>query len=149
VAIMGFTGATGHVWKTMDAGTTWIDFTGDTVSLPDAPVNTLLVDSSTGTLYAGTDVGVFETSTSAPMWNEVGPAPGSGESGFLPNVAVTGLALFNSENRRLLRASTYGRGMWQADLNPIPDFQIAVSDADQTIFLGPTPTFHGTLSAIN
>src|SRR5258708_30708529 len=62
VGLMGFSTPsypTSHVWKTANAGTSWVDWTG----LPDAPVNALLVGSQTGLVYAGTDVGVFGSST--------------------------------------------------------------------------------------
>jgi hypothetical protein len=64
-------------------------------------------------------------------------------------VAVTALALFNSGGQKLLRASTYGRGIWQFDLIATPDFQIAVSNTPLTAFAGTTPTFTGTVTAVN
>src|ERR1700736_3636989 len=43
VTIMGF--HVSHVWKTSNAGASWIDFTGTLPNnLPDAPANALLVD---------------------------------------------------------------------------------------------------------
>jgi uncharacterized membrane protein len=108
LGIMGF--HVSHVWKTTSGGTAWVDFTGN---LFDAPVNALLVDAAAGTVYAGTDVGVFASSTVAPNWSEVGPSPGSNKPGFLPNVAVTALHIFNPGANRRLRASTYGRGLWE------------------------------------
>ena len=51
--------------------------------------------SQTGLIYAGTDVGVFVSSTSAASWMEVGPEPGPGTSGFLPNAPVTALQLLS------------------------------------------------------
>ena len=110
VTVMGFTGGTGHVWKTTNAGTSWMDFTAN---LPDAPVNAVVVDPASAKVYVATDVGVFLSSTSAAAWTELGPVPGGNQTGFLPNVAVTALALFNSGGQNLLRASTYGRGIWQ------------------------------------
>jgi len=113
VGIMGFN--TSHVWKTTDAGGTgqtsdWTDWTGN---LPDSPVNALLVDSSVSPsqIYAGTDVGIFVSSTTSASWTEVGPAPGSG-SGYLPNVPVSAIQLFNSGGTKALEVSTYGRGIW-------------------------------------
>ena len=122
-AVMGF--HVSHVWKTMDGGVSWTDFTAN---LPDAPANALLVDPGltpdAGILYVGTDVGVFASSTGAANWVEVGPSPESINTGFLPNVAVTALHIFNPGGARRLRASTYGRGMWElAGFNlsrPIP-----------------------------
>ena len=85
----------------------------------------------------------------AAAWTELGPSSSSQQSGFLPNVAVTALALFNSGGQKLLRASTYGRGVWQFNLIATPDFQIAVSNTPLTAFVGTTPTFNGTITAVN
>ncbi|HET9410002.1 MAG TPA: sialidase family protein [Candidatus Sulfotelmatobacter sp.] len=142
VAIMGFTGSAGHVWKTTNAGSTWSDFTAN---LPDSPANAVVVDPA-GIVFVGTDVGVFESSTSSASWNEVGPSTASGQSGFLPNVAVTALAIFNSGGQKLLRASTYGRGVWQFNL--LPSFLMAITNSPQTIFPSQSATFAGTVTAL-
>ena len=76
-------------------------------------------------------------------------SPQGGTAGFLPNVAVTGLALFNSSTQKLLRASTYGRGVWQFSLVVVPDFQIAVSNTPLIAFPGTTPAFTGTVTALD
>jgi hypothetical protein len=146
VTVMGFTGGPGHVWQTTNAGVNWTDFTGTfTSALPDSPVNAVLVDPVAHVVYVGTDVGVFQSSTASPVWGEVGPMSSGGQAGFLPNVAVTALALFNSGGQKILRASTYGRGVWQAYL--APGFEIAVSNATQTVFVGQLVTFNGTLTS--
>jgi hypothetical protein len=154
VGIMGFTAVVGsstgpgHVWQTTNAGANWTDFTGTGANaLPDSPVNAVLVDPIAHIIYAGTDVGVFESSTSAPAWSEVGPAPG--QSGFLPNVAVTALNLFNSGGQKLLVASSYGRGVWQFNLANMPDFEIEVPDSLLIAFPGTSPVFNGTLTALD
>ena len=150
VTVMGFTGGSGHVWQTMNAGSTWIDFTGTgTNALPDSPANTVVVDHGAHIVYVGTDVGVFQSPTSAAAWTEVGPIPSPLAAGFLPNVAVTALALFNSGGQKLLRASTYGRGVWQFNPLATPDFQIAVSNTPLTAFLGTSTNFSGTITALN
>lgn len=143
VTIMGFTGGPGHVWKTTNAGASWTDFTG--IGLPDQPVSAVVIDASASNIYVGTDVGVFGSSTSSANWTEVGPP--TGQAGFLPNVAVTALGIFNSGGQKLLRASTYGRGVWQWNL--APDFQMAVSNSPLTVVLGKTATFKGTITAVN
>jgi hypothetical protein len=152
VTVMGFTSppgstsATGHVWQTTNAGATWTDFTGN---LPDAPVNAVVIDSTNANVYVGTDVGVFVSSTASANWTEVGPAPGPSQSGFLPNVAVTALGLFNSGGQELLRASTYGRGIWQFNLNTTPSYQLTISNSPLTAFSGQLPGFTGTANAVN
>lgn len=151
VTVMGFTGGPGHVWQTINAGASWADFTGSAPNnLPDSPTNAVVVDQTAHVVYVGTDVGVFQSSTSAPVWSEVGPnSTTTGASGFLPDVAVTALSIFNSGGQKLLRASTYGRGVWQFDLNATPDFEIAISNTPFTAFVGSTATLDGTLTALN
>jgi len=146
VGIMGF--HTAHVWKTTNAGGSWTDFTAN---LPDAPVNAIVVDAGTsltnGTVYAGTDVGVFSTSTGGANWTEVGPS--AGQQGFLPNVAVTSLKVFNAAGLKRLRAGTYGRGIWEWNLITTPDFQVSVANNPLTTFPGQRANFAGTIDAIN
>ena len=146
VTVMGFTGGTGHIWKTANAGAMWTDFTGN---LPDSPVNAIVVYPGLSQVYVATDVGVFGSSTSTASWTELGPNPSTDQPGFLPNVSVTALAVFNSGGQQLLRASTYGRGIWQFNLVITPDFQMSVSNSPLTVFLGQTTTFSGTVSALN
>ena len=149
VGIMGFSTPgfpTSHVWKTANAGASWTDWTGTgSAELPDAPVNALLVDAQAGLVYAGTDVGIFVSATSAPSWTEVGPRPGPGVSGFLPNAPVTALQLFNYAGTKTLVASTYGRGIW--NYNVSAHYTNVVSNSPQTAFPTQTATFNGTLTA--
>jgi len=140
VTVMGFTGGPGHVWQTSNAGTTWTDWTGfgGAAPLPDSPVNAVVVDPVAQIVYVGTDVGVFQNSTPSPQWSELG---GSTES--LPNVAVTALAIFNSPCQKLLRASTYGRGVWQFNLpltDSNPGFCLTESSPFPTVNSGSTTT---------
>ncbi len=146
VTVMGFTGGGGHVWQTTNAGASWTDFTAN---LPDSPVNAVVVYPPMSQVYVATDVGVFGSSTSAASWTELGPTSSTDQPGFLPNVAVTALAVFNSGGQQLLRASTYGRGIWQFNLVITPDFEISVSDTPMTAFQGQTATFNGTASALS
>ncbi len=148
VTVMGFTGGPGHVWQTTNAGASWSDYTGvGSNALPDDPVNAVVVDPIAGMIYVGTDLGVFQSPTSGAAWTEVGPT--DQETGFLPNAAVTALAIYNSGGEKLLRASTYGRGIWQFNLAVVPDFEITVPNSPLTAFVGTTPTFSGTLTALD
>jgi hypothetical protein len=152
--IMGFSTPAhpaSHVWKTTNAGASWTDWSGTgATELPDAPVNALLVDSTVtpSQIYAGTDVGVFVSSTSAPSWTEVGPAPGPGVSGFLPDAPVTTLRMFNPDaGTKTLVASTYGRGIWNYALVTSPNYTNVISNSPQTVFPTQTAAFDGTLTA--
>ena len=152
VGIMGFSTTsfpTSHVWQTTNGGFSWTDFTAN---LPDAPVNAVVVDPGAtgvpGRVYVATDVGVFWSFTASASWQELGPAPNSGQAGYLPNVAVTALGIFTrSDSTKLLRASTYGRGLWEFPLTP--DFSISISNTPITIFAGQTPPlFNGAITAL-
>ncbi len=149
VTIMGF--HVSHIWKTTNAGVSWTDFSG--TGLPDSPANAVVVDSgstsSNGMAYIATDVGIFASSTGSAGWTEVGPAPSSGTAGYLPNVSVTALRIFNSGGSKHLRASTYGRGIWDFNLVVTPDFQFGFNTTSQTIFPTQTATYNGTLTALN
>ena len=98
----------GHVFRTTDGGGTWQDISGSGgTALPNAPVNTLLVDPDiANTIFVGTDVGVFRTSDAsqdaATVWTTVGTG--------LPNVIINSLTLRRAS--RILRAATSGRSAW-------------------------------------
>src|SRR5207253_1378490 len=118
-----------HVFKTNDAGTSWLDFSGvGSGTLPDAPANTLVIDGPASMIYVGTDVGVFASSTAAANWTEVGPPAAVAGTGFLPDVPVTKLRISRVGGQVLLRASTYGRGLWEFPLVTSPDYLIGVSN---------------------
>jgi hypothetical protein len=146
VTIMGFN--VSHVWKTITGGASWTDFTAN---LPDAPVNAITIDPGTSpateTIYVGTDAGVFSSSPGLASWTEVGPS--KGQIGFLPNVAVTALVIFNNGGTRRLRAATYGRGIWELNLITTPDFQISVVQNPLATFVGNSAVFNGTITALN
>jgi len=114
-ACAGCGGTPGHVFKTINGGTTWTNISGD---LPDIPVNDLIVDHSSNpafdALYIGTDVGVFscpdpEAATPCTNWTVLGDG--------LPNSPVLGLAMRRSS--RILRAATHGRSMWSIQLTDV------------------------------
>jgi hypothetical protein len=98
----------GHVYRgvSTDAGVTWL-WRDVTSNLPDIPANAIeLLTSLPTTLYLGTDAGVFRTTNGGTSWGPFGDG--------LPSVIVSDLALDDSGT--LLRAATYGRGMWQTRL---------------------------------
>jgi hypothetical protein len=148
VTIMGFN--VSHAWKTTNGGVSWVDFTAN---LPDSPANAVLVDPGsnplTGTVYVATDVGVFSSPTASANWTEVGPSPSSGQPGYLPNVAVTALGMFNDGTDKWLRASTYGRGLWQFPLVTTPDFVFSVSNTPMTVFAGSSAVFQGRIFSLD
>jgi hypothetical protein len=137
--VMGFT--VGHVWRTMNAGMTWANI--DNGVLPDSPANSVVVDPFDSThIFVGNDVGVFETLNQGTSWAEVG-------MGF-PAVPATRLLLFDGNGSRHLRASTYGRGIWDVQLASVAFFSFqAPSGASQTIAAGQTATYNLQISSNN
>lgn len=62
---------------------------------------------------------------------------------FLENFAVTALGVFNTATTKLLRASTYGRGVWQFPLITTPDYVLSVSPNTLTVFGSQPAVFNG------
>lgn len=95
------------VYRSLDSGATWVNISG---SLPNVPVNCIVYDDNNGSpndaLYIGTDIGVFYRDNNTGDWVPF--------STGLPVVEVTDLEI--NESAGLLRASTYGRGIWQTSL---------------------------------
>ena len=101
ISLRGFVGlsgfGTGHVYRTDDAGATWVDIS---TNLPDIPVNAVLVDAaSPDTIYVGTDIGVFVLGADG-SWAPLDQG--------LPNAIVLGLS--QNPATGLLVAATHGRG---------------------------------------
>ena len=113
--IMGFGNST-HLYRSTDFGGQWQDISAN---LPLAPANAVVVDpNDANTVYVATDTGVFVTQSittcaSTNCWSPLGTG--------LPNAPVTTLkaaAQMPTGDGRLgmLRAGTYGRGLWQIPL---------------------------------
>jgi hypothetical protein len=125
LTLMGF--GTSHVFKTTDAGATWIDKNAD---LPDSPANSIALDpTNANVLYVGTDVGVFVSIDDGASWADFGAG--------MPNVPVVKMKTFVSGGVKKLRAATYGRGLWQIDLAS-PDVNFSGSTLSFATVVGRT-----------
>jgi photosystem II stability/assembly factor-like uncharacterized protein len=95
------------VLKSSDGGANWTNVSG---SLPNVPVNCIIYKDNNGNpddaLYIGTDIGVFYRDNNLGDWIPF--------STGLPVVVVTDLEIQASSG--LLRAGTYGRGIWETSL---------------------------------
>jgi hypothetical protein len=79
---------------------------GTGFDLPNVPTSVVRYDPgdlTNNTLYAGTDLGIYRTTDGGQTWHRFGRG--------MPLVKVTDL--FISKTGNLLRAATYGRGMWE------------------------------------
>lgn len=101
-----FSGQTGgqKVYESVNGGGSWIN---RSLGLPNVPANSIVTqpDSPNG-VYLGTDMGVFYRDDYTEGWELYGNG--------LPNVVVTELEVHMGSGT--LRAGTYGRGIWEADL---------------------------------
>lgn len=96
----------GHVFKTVNAGLQWTDISA---GLPNmAVLDILVVPGTVRTLYVATHTGVYSSTDDGSTWTRFGAG--------LPLAHVTGLSLYRPKG--LLRAGTYGRGVWQTSIEP-------------------------------
>lgn len=125
VVVSGF--LTPHVFRTTDGGVTFTNVSG---SLPDSPVNAVVVDpTSRATVIIGTDVGAYLSTDSGTTW--------TGLTTGMPNVAVFDVA-YNANTGTLI-AATHGRGMFRLELDRA--LTLAVVDdgaASDTVPVGTT-----------
>ena len=114
--IMGFATAaapTRHLYRSVDGGATWLNVSSN---LPNAPANSVIVDpNDANTVYVAMDTGIYVTqqiancaTASVNCWSIFGTG--------LPNAPIIQLAAAQTINSGMLRAATYGRGIWQIPL---------------------------------
>jgi hypothetical protein len=115
-----------HVWRgdvPANGPAVWTNVSGSGAgtTLPDIPVNALVIDpSAPDTYYIGTDIAVYRTINGGGAWTQF--------SQGLPNCAIFDLKLHSPT--RLLRVATHGRGMWERklDVGSMPDVDLFVRD---------------------
>jgi hypothetical protein len=108
-----------------DGGVNWTFING---TLPNVPINCIVYDDSPGSaadaLYIGTDIGVFYRDNTLGDWIPF--------SNGLPVVEITDLEVHVTEG--LLRAGTYGRGMWQTTLYSSCPSNISLTASNTAMF---------------
>jgi PKD repeat protein len=106
VTFSGFSNSL-KVYGTSNQGANWTNLSG---SVPNVSVNCITIDNAgNDALYIGTDVGVFFKDATMNIWQPF--------SQGLPNVMVTQLEIYYAGMPApKIRASTYGRGMWESTL---------------------------------
>lgn len=117
------------VYKTTDGGTTWAN---TSTGLPNVPVDCVVYDetSNNDRVFVGTDIGVFYTdNTQGGNWLSFNTG--------LPNVMVYSLDIQQSGN--LLRAGTFGRGLWETQLtSPLGINNISSENASIKVYPNPS-----------
>ena len=102
------------VYISYDAGSSWENYSSN---LPNIPANCVaFYVGDLNPLYVGMDVGVYYIDESQEEWSSF--------MNNLPNVIVNELEIqFDSQ---LIRAGTYGRGLWEASVQiyaPVANFE--------------------------
>jgi len=96
--------ANNKVFNSTNGGTTWSNYS---TGLPNLPTNCITYWNGTKDgLYVGCDVGIYYRDSLSSVWGLY--------STGLPNVSVRDLEIFYPLGK--IRAATFGRGVWEADL---------------------------------
>jgi hypothetical protein len=97
-----------RVLVSSDAGAT---FTNISANLPAIVARTIAIDDQTPRgIYVGMNIGVYFKEESATNW--------ASYMSSLPLVAINELEIQKSSGK--IRVATYGRGVWETDLVPLP-----------------------------
>ena len=97
----------GHLYKSTDAGVSWIGTDG---GLPDAPFFTLAVNPDNPlNLWLAGDLGLFVSMDGGASWTM--------DSSGLPVVPINYLKIVRDSRGLALYAFTHGRGLWRAFLS--------------------------------
>ncbi len=117
VSLSGFDNGD-KVYISEDAGDTWTNYSSN---LPNIPANCVVFASGNlNPLYVGMDVGIYYIDNGLTEWTAFMDG--------LPNVIVMEMEI--NLDAQLIRAGTYGRGLWETDLVMYePEAQF---EADQT-----------------
>lgn len=92
------------VYSSEDGGNTWSNYS---TGLPNVPANCIIIENgSKSGLYLGTDMGVYYRNRDMDEWINF--------SNDLPIVIVNELEIFYPA--AMIRAGTYGRGLWESEL---------------------------------
>jgi PKD repeat protein/photosystem II stability/assembly factor-like uncharacterized protein len=98
-----------NIYYSSNKGASWTDISG---TLPNVSMNCIVIDSSSqGNIYVGSDMGVFFKGHWMSDWVSF--------NGGMPYTAeVTELEIYYHEDRSksVIRAATYGRGLWSSPL---------------------------------
>lgn len=108
VAFSGYS-ATEKLFVSTDGGQNWMNISNN---LPNLPANALAFQAnSNGGLYVGMDVGIYyidSTLSSFVAYDE-----------DLPNAPISDLVIHEGTSH--IKAATFGRGVWVADLFTVPE----------------------------
>ncbi|MEO6883981.1 MAG: PKD domain-containing protein, partial [Bacteroidia bacterium] len=110
------------IFVTTNGGASWTNYS---TGLPNLPANCITYQKNgKGTVYAGMDVGVYYRDSTLGSWQPYNTG--------LANAIVTQMEIYYGTG--MLRAATFGRGMWQI---PIVSYAVTVPTASYTATSSP------------
>ncbi|MEO6883671.1 MAG: PKD domain-containing protein, partial [Bacteroidia bacterium] len=93
------------IFVTSNGGTSWTNYS---TGLPNLPANCITYQKNAhGAVYAGMDVGVYYRDSTLGSWQPYNTG--------LPNVIVSQMEIYYGTG--MIRASTFGRGIWEIPVN--------------------------------
>ena len=121
------------VYKSTNGGSSWTNLTGN--NFPNVPVNTIVFQRNLyNRIYVGTDIGVFYIDDTKSDWQDF--------NGNLPNVKISELEIHEGSNK--LRAASYGRGLWESEIDPSVPAPTITSFTPTSGITGTVVTITGT-----
>jgi photosystem II stability/assembly factor-like uncharacterized protein len=98
------------VFISTDLGLNWQNITAN---LGDMPIRSVVIDDTPDhNIYLGAEIGVYVKSMQGTNWSLY--------NADLPNMTVTDMEIMHGAN--ILRATTWGRGLWEYDVKDRGDF---------------------------
>jgi len=98
------------VFITNNNGLIWNNIT---YNLGDIPIRSVVIDhTDASTIYVGTEIGVYKKAMADNTWSLYNPD--------LPNVSISEMEIMYGSNT--LRATTWGRGLWEYTLDGRADY---------------------------
>ncbi|MDT5132813.1 MAG: hypothetical protein QOE41_2124, partial [Mycobacterium sp.] len=142
-------GQGGHVFRTTLGASGWTDISpaatvDDVLTALDVPFGALALDGSDlpTTIYVGCDLGVLRSVNDGTSWMVV-------DDIHMPRVPVTDLAISGSAHPKVLRAATYGRGVFQFVKPNGPAITITLQDQLQFGTVCPGAGAHRSMDIFN
>jgi photosystem II stability/assembly factor-like uncharacterized protein len=123
VTVAGFSNGN-KVFKTTNAGLSWQNIS---YNLPNLPVNCIKSLPNGNSLLLACDIGVYQLDETQNTWVNI--------SVDLPNVIISDIEINDATNK--VYVSTFGRGIWQADLSVILNTN-TINNSTQTISIYPS-----------
>jgi hypothetical protein len=134
-AAMGISSGSNGVYYSNDAGLTWTNYS---TGLPNYYMNQIVYQNgSNDGLYLASDIGVYYRDASMTSWIPF--------SNGLPNTQVTDLKIDYLSGK--LRASTYGRGIWETNLYTTGINEL--NKSEESISIYPNPAKDNVTITIN